>query len=79
MSYALLCRRKYWLFGLTILILILTYGDFALANQGRAPKMVLKEQGFDFGEVKQGEVITHTFEVLNQGNEMLKIENVNPG
>ena len=41
--------------------------------------MVLKEQDFDFGEVKQGEVITHTFKVLNQGDEMLTIEKVNPG
>ena len=79
MTTILFCRKKYRLFVLTILTLILTYGHFALADQGRGPKMVLKEQDFDFGEVKQGEVITHTFEVLNQGEEMLTIEKVTPG
>ena len=81
MTTILFCRKKYWLFGATILALILMCGSghSDVADQGRAPKMVLKEQGFDFGEVKQGEVITHTFEVLNQGNEILKIKKVNPG
>lgn len=79
MPYTVFYRRKYWLFGLTILALILICGHFALAEQDGAPKMVLKEQNFDFGEVKEGEVITHTFEVLNQGDEMLTIEKVNPG
>ena len=78
MSCTVFYRRKYWLFGLTILALILICGHFALAEQDGAPKMVLKEQNFDFGEVKEGEV-THTFEVLNQGYEMLTIEKVNPG
>ena len=79
MSNVLLCRRKFWLFGLTILALILMCGHFALADQDGAPKMVLKERDFDFGEVKGGEVITHTFEVLNQGDQILTIEKINPG
>ena len=79
MSYTVFYWRKYWLFGLTILALMLMCGHFALADQAGAAKMVLKERNFDFGEVKEGEVITHTFEVLNQGDEMLTIEKVNPG
>lgn len=79
MTNILYCQKKYRLFGLAILTLILTSGHFALADQGRAPKIVLKEQDFDFGEVKQGETIVHTFEVLNQGQVMLIIEKVNPG
>ena len=79
MANILLYWRKYWLFGLTILALLLMCDHFALADQDGAPKMVLKEQDFNFGEVKEGEVITHTFEVLNQGDEMLTIEKVNPG
>ena len=71
--------RKYGLFGLTILALLLMCGDFALADQDGAPKMVLKEQDFDFGEVKGVGVITHTFEILNQGDEILTIEKVSPG
>jgi hypothetical protein len=64
---------------MTILALTLMCGHVAVADKRREPKMVLKEQDFDFGEVKQGEVITHTFEVLNQGDEMLTIKTVNPG
>lgn len=75
----LFCQKKYWLFGLTILTLVLTFDQIALAGQDAAPKMLLKEQDFDFGEVKEGKVITHTFEVLNKGDEMLIIEKVNPG
>jgi len=69
---------KYRLFGLIILVLLLIGGDFALANPDGAPKMILKEQDFDFGEVKGEDVVTHTFEVLNQGDEMLTIKKVSP-
>ena len=79
MSSILFYGRKYWLFGLTILVLNLMCGHFALADQDGAPKMVLKEQEFDFGEVKGKEVITHTFEVLNQGDAMLAIKKISPG
>ena len=78
MTNILFYLRKYWLLELTILTLILMYGHFALADQSGAPQMVLKKQNFNFGKVKQGEVITHTFEVLNQGDEMLKIKKVSP-
>ena len=79
MSSILFYMRKYGLFGLTILALLLMCGDFALADQDGVPKMVLKEQDFDFGEVKGVGVITHTFEILNQGDEILTIEKVSPG
>jgi hypothetical protein len=46
-------------------------------NQG--PKMVLKEKVFDFGKVRQGEVIKHAFSVLNKGDQPLKIIRVKPG
>ena len=79
MTNILFYRKKYWLFGLSILALLLMCGHFALADQGGAPKMILKGQNFNFGEVMEGEVITHTFEVLNQGDEILTIEKVSPG
>ena len=49
----------------------------ALESQG--PKMVLEEQRFDFGEVKEGEVFSHTFRVVNQGDQTLEIRKVKPG
>ena len=80
MTNILFYLRKYWLLELTILTLILICGcgHLEVADHCCGPKMVLKERDFDFGEVKQGEVITHTFEVLNQGDEMLKIKKVSP-
>ncbi len=37
------------------------------------PKMVLKEQVFDFKQVYEGQILTHEFAVLNEGNDTLKI------
>ncbi len=52
MTTVLFCRKKYWLFGATILALILMCGSghSDVADQGHGPKMVLKEQDFDFGK-----------------------------
>jgi len=40
--------------------------------------MVLKQQIHDFKNVLEGEILSHTFEVLNEGDEDLKIERVKP-
>jgi hypothetical protein len=52
-----------------------------LANgeEPKGPKLVLKEPSFDFGAVKEGEVIEHAFKVLNEGDQMLEIQDVKPG
>jgi hypothetical protein len=42
------------------------------------PQMAFKQQIHDFKNVLEGELIEHTFEVLNQGDEDLKIERVKP-
>ncbi len=54
-------------------------GSSTLAQDTQGPKMVLKERVFDFKEVKEGEVIEHTFIAFNQGEETLEIEKVKPG
>ena len=38
--------------------------------------LVLKEIEYDFGKIQQGKPVTHIFEVINNGNDSLKIENV---
>jgi len=43
-----------------------------------APQMLLKLQIHDFKNVLEGESLSHTFEVLNQGDEVLTIERVKP-
>ena len=61
----------------TSLICLCAYSASAQAASG--PKMVLKEWEFDCGKVKEGEIIEHTFSVLNQGDETLEIVRVRPG
>jgi hypothetical protein len=50
-----------------------------LAQESQGPKMVIKNQVFDFGEVKEGEDIQHTFHVFNECGETLLIKDVKPG
>ncbi len=47
------------------------------ANQ--PPQLQADETSFDFGEVKEGEVIRHDFVVKNLGTGELQITRVNPG
>lgn len=50
-----------------------------LSEAAPGPKMVVKQDTFNFGEVKEGKVIEHTFKVLNEGDAKLEIKNVRPG
>lgn len=45
---------------------------FVFAN----PEIFTAEAAFDFGEVRSGEVIEHTFILENRGNERLKIQDI---
>ena len=38
--------------------------------------LVLKEVVYDFGKIQQGKPVTHVFEVVNNGTDSLKIENI---
>lgn len=40
------------------------------------PEIMISEEEHDFGEVKQGEVLEHTFKVFNVGTETLVIQKV---
>ena len=42
------------------------------------PQMLIRQQIHDFKSVLQGDLLTHTFEVFNQGDEDLTIERVKP-
>jgi len=54
-------------FGILLLLPVLCFAD---------PQMVLKQQIHDFKSVFEGEILSYTFDVLNQGDEDLKIERV---
>ena len=44
-----------------------------------APKMVIDSMAHDFGKVKAGPALTHTFKIKNVGTANLNIESVTPG
>ena len=49
------------------------------AQQTRGPKMVLPEKLYKAQPVKQGDLVTHDFPVLNEGDQPLEIKRVQPG
>lgn len=40
------------------------------------PKIVFEEKEHNFGDINQGDVVTHTFTFVNEGNEPLVLSNV---
>ncbi|MFW6147801.1 MAG: DUF1573 domain-containing protein [Thermodesulfobacteriota bacterium] len=70
--------KKHWFMGLIVLSMFL-FCCSALGQVAQGPKMVLKERAFDFKKVREGEVISHTFEVRNEGDQVLEIIRVKPG
>jgi hypothetical protein len=52
--------------------------DMLSAQEKGSSKMVLKEQLVDFKDVIEGKDIAHCFEVFNEGDEPLEIEQVRP-
>ena len=49
------------------------------AQQATGPRIIIEEKFFDAQEVKEGELIEHTFTVVNNGDEVLEIRKVSPG
>ena len=71
---------KRWSLSCVLLFLLFLVLAFPVrAQEKMGPKMVLKEREFDFGEVKEGDVLQHSFSVVNRGNEDLRIITVKPG
>jgi hypothetical protein len=60
------------------ILLLLPWGVIG-AEQPAGPRMVIKEMEYDLKEVKEGDVIEHVFQVLNQGDQVLEIREVRPG
>lgn len=54
---------------------VATEGEVAAAPSANAPVMSFEQTEYDFGTVKQGEVVNHTFEFTNTGSTPLIIEN----
>jgi hypothetical protein len=64
--------KKIILFALGI---VFSTGAFA-QTLVKSPVMSFDEKSYDFGDVKQGQKVTHTFNYKNTGTDTLKIDNV---
>ena len=63
-----------------VLFLVFSFwSSWALTQEVKGPKMVLKEDSVNLKEVKEGEAIEYAFKVLNEGDQTLEIKNVKPG
>lgn len=71
--------KKSFAFLLSATLVLGCFGAFALAQDNPKPKLVIKEPVFDAGEINEGKILKHTFEVYNHGNAVLEIRNVRPG
>ncbi|MBM4171325.1 MAG: DUF1573 domain-containing protein [Ignavibacteria bacterium] len=58
-----------------IFFLLLILASFTLA-QKQGPKITSSNPNFDFGEILDGQIVNHTFEIQNIGGEDLKIDKV---
>lgn len=51
-------------------------GNAQLLAKSGGDDLVLKENSFDFGRIRQGKPVTHNFEIFNRGKSPLMIEDV---
>jgi len=81
-------RKTDWgftsVFSLLSLIIALPFAAFAQNGPAdgktmpAAPKIALEKSEHNFGKVKEGEVVSHTFKIKNEGAAELVIHNVSP-
>jgi len=73
--------RIFKILVLTLLFLLLCIEAFAqnVATVKGVPNIKIDMLIYDFGQVTEGQVVSHDFIVHNQGNAVLEIKNVKPG
>ncbi|MFO7444993.1 MAG: DUF1573 domain-containing protein [Ignavibacteriaceae bacterium] len=57
-----------------VFYLVIVFAGFAFAQF--EPRAVIEPKQYDFGDIQQGEVVTHDFIIKNDGNDVLTIKNV---
>ncbi len=60
-----------------ILFLIAAFSTLSFA-QLLGPKIVVQQMEYDFGQISQGEKVTHVFVISNAGGDLLEIKDVKP-
>lgn len=58
------------------ILLVFLLSSFYIFPQLLAPKIGVQQLSHDFGNVNQGDVVTHTFVITNNGGDVLKINDV---
>lgn len=59
-----------------LLALCVTFGVWAQNESSDGPKITFKKSTHKFGDITQGDKVSHTFEFTNTGNEPLILSNV---
>lgn len=67
--------RKKRAIELLIIFVVLAFSTNLLIGE-KAPKIVFKDESWDFGRIKQGEMLTHVFLFTNEGDAPLIIKKV---
>ena len=71
-----MCR--YWKELLLCIVMTFMISVSVTAAERQGPKIAVKESRFDFGMVEQGAQPEHVFEIVNTGDEVLEIRQVQP-
>ncbi len=71
--------RKAMVHGMLLAVLITAMAGQSAFGESYAPLAVIEKPVHDFGAVYAGEKIYHAFEIRNEGNAPLEIEEVKTG
>jgi hypothetical protein len=65
--------------GISVLVLatVVVSGVLA-ADERRGPRILVKDARFDLGRVEEGAQPEHIFEILNTGDDVLEIKQIQP-
>ena len=72
-------KRRSWVISLAVWWSLAATCFAAPEEKIAGPRLVMQERFFNFQEVREGEVVEHTFALSNGGSETLVIEEVKPG
>ena len=71
--------KKFWCTTFLVIVLMTFYSSLIGGQQFPGPRVVFEEMSFDARQVKEGEIIEHSFKFFNRGDSVLRIKNVKPG
>lgn len=70
--------RKAAIFAFIFVVLFVVYASLAFSQERVGAKMVLEEKDFNAGNIYEGDIVEHSFKVMNKGTGTLEIISVKP-